>query len=98
MEGGSISWRKSYTAQFKLEIVEVTKEKWSHEAGRMFNVGESSVRERRKAETVLKSLHKRKHATRFRRCLWPTIEKKNYDWVVNERAEGMRISTVHVLQ
>ena len=34
----------------------------------------------------------------FRRCLWPTTEKKLYDWVVNERAKGMRISTVHVLQ
>jgi hypothetical protein len=34
---------------------------------------------------------------RFRRCLWPTTEKK-YDWVVNERANGMSISTVRVLQ
>lgn len=76
MEGGSISRRKSYTAQFKLEVVEVAKEKGNREAGRLFNVGESSVREWRKAETVLKSLHKRKRAMRFRRCLWPTIEKK----------------------
>jgi hypothetical protein len=30
--------------------------------------------------------------------LWPTIEKKLYDWIVNERAKGMRISTVRVLQ
>jgi len=30
--------------------------------------------------------------------LWPTIEKKLCDWVVNERAKGMRISTVRVLQ
>jgi hypothetical protein len=30
--------------------------------------------------------------------LWPTIEIKLYDWVVNERAKSMRISTVHVLQ
>ena len=35
---------------------------------------------------------------RFRRWLWPTIEKKLYDWVVNERSKGMRISTVRVLQ
>jgi hypothetical protein len=35
---------------------------------------------------------------RFRRCLWPTIRKKLYDWVVNERTKGMRISTVRVLQ
>jgi transposase-like protein len=99
MEGGSISRRKSYTAQFKLEVVEVAKEKGNRETGRLFNVGESSVWEWRKAETVLKSLHKRKRAKRFRRCLWPTIEKKKlYDWVVNERAKGMRISAVHMLQ
>jgi transposase-like protein len=76
VEGGSTSWRKSHTAQFKLEVVEVAKEKGNREAGRLFNVGESSVREWQKAETVLKSLHKRKRAMRFRRCLWPTIEKK----------------------
>jgi transposase-like protein len=97
MEGGSIFQRKSYTATFKLEVVEVAKEKGNREAGRLFNVVESSVREWRKAETVLKSLHNRKRAMQFRRCLWPTI-KKNYDWVVNERAKGMRISTVRVLQ
>jgi hypothetical protein len=34
----------------------------------------------------------------FGRCLWPTIEKKLCDWVVNERAKSMRISTVRVLQ
>jgi len=97
MKGGSISRRKSYTAQFKLEVVEVANEKGNHEAGRLFKVGESSVREWQKAETVLKSLHKRKRAMRFRRCLWSTIEKKLYDWVVNERAKGMRISRVRVL-
>jgi transposase-like protein len=98
MEGGSISRRKSYTAQFKLEVIEVATEKGNREAGRQFNVGESSVREWRMAETFLKSLHKRKRAMRSRRCLWPTIEKKLYDWVVNERAKGMRTPTVRVLQ
>jgi hypothetical protein len=42
VEGGSISWRKSYTAQFKLEVVEVAKEKENRKARRLFNVGESS--------------------------------------------------------
>jgi len=78
MEGGSTgnSRRKSYTAKFKLEVVEVAKEKGNREAGRLFNVGESSVREWRKAETVLNVLHKKKRAMRFGRCLWPTTEKK----------------------
>jgi transposase-like protein len=54
MEGGSSSnfRRKSYTTKFKLEVIEVAKEKGNCEAGRLFNVGESSVREWRKAETV----------------------------------------------
>jgi hypothetical protein len=42
MEGGSISRRKSYTAQFKL-VVEVAKEKGNREASGLFNVRESSV-------------------------------------------------------
>jgi transposase-like protein len=51
MEGESTgnSRRKSYTAKFKLKVVEVAKEKGNREAGRLFNVGESSVREWRKS-------------------------------------------------
>jgi len=45
MEGGSTgnSRRKSYTTKFKLEVIEVAKEKGNREAGRLFNVGESSI-------------------------------------------------------
>jgi hypothetical protein len=77
MDGGSTgnSRRKSYKTKFKLEAVEVAKEKGNREAGRLFNVGESSVREWRKAETVLNVLHNNKRAMWFGRCLWPTIEK-----------------------
>jgi hypothetical protein len=39
MEGGSISRRKTYTAQFKLEVVEVAKVKGNRKAGRLFKVG-----------------------------------------------------------
>jgi hypothetical protein len=47
----------------------------------------------------LNVLHKKKRAMRFGRCLWPTIEEKKLrEWVVNERAKCMRISTVRVLQ
>jgi transposase-like protein len=98
MAAGSVSRRKSYTAQFKLEVIEAAKEKGNREAARQFDVGESSVREWRKTEAVLKCSHKRKRAMRFRKCLWPNAEKKLYDWVVKEREKGMRISTVRVLQ
>jgi len=74
MEGGSTgnSRRKSYTAKFKLEVVEVAKGKGNREAGRLFNVGESSVREWQKAETVLNVLHTKKRAMRFGRCFFCT--------------------------
>jgi hypothetical protein len=55
---------------------EVAKEKENREAGRLFSVGESSVHEWKKAEIVQKYLHLMKRAMRFRRCLWPTIERK----------------------
>jgi len=47
MEGGSTgkSRRKSYTAKFKLEVVEVAKEEGNREAGRLFNVGNSLMLE-----------------------------------------------------
>jgi len=66
MEGGSTgkSRRKSYTAKFKLEV-EVAKEKGNREAGRLFIVGESSVQEWRKAETVLNVLHNKKRHTKI---------------------------------
>jgi hypothetical protein len=50
MEDRSTSWRKFYTVHFKLEVVEVAKEKGNREAGRLFPVeswaavGENCVR------------------------------------------------------
>jgi hypothetical protein len=62
MEKKNIVRRKSYTAMFKLEVVNFAKEKGNREAARKFNVGETSVREWRKEETVIKCLHQKKHA------------------------------------
>jgi hypothetical protein len=75
MEKESIVRRKSYTAMFKLEVVEFTKEKGNREAARKFNVGETSVREWRKEEVAIKCLHRKKCALRYRRCFWPELEK-----------------------
>jgi transposase-like protein len=49
--------RKPYTAMFKLEVVDFAKEKGNCEAARKFNVGETSIREWRKEEAVIKCLH-----------------------------------------
>jgi transposase-like protein len=52
-EKKNIVRRKSYTAMFKLEVVDFAKEKGNHEAARKFNVGETSIREWRKEEAVI---------------------------------------------
>jgi transposase-like protein len=52
----SIVLRKSYTAMFKLEVVDFAKEKGNCEAARKFNVVETGVQEWRK-EAVIQCLH-----------------------------------------
>jgi transposase-like protein len=44
MEKKNIVRRKSYTAMFKLEVVDFVKEKGNREAARKFNVGEKKKR------------------------------------------------------
>jgi hypothetical protein len=57
MEKKKIVQRKSYTAMFNLEVVDFVKEKGNCEAAKKFNVGETSVREWRKEDAVIKCLH-----------------------------------------
>jgi Zn ribbon nucleic-acid-binding protein len=49
----NIVWRKSYTAMFKLEVADFTKEKGNRKAARKFNVGDTSVREWREEEVTV---------------------------------------------
>jgi transposase-like protein len=97
MEKESIMRRKSYTAMFKLEVVEFTNEKGNCEAARKFNVGETSVREWRKEEAAIKCLYRKKHALRYRRCFWPELEKSLVEWVISERLKGNKVSTTSIL-
>jgi transposase-like protein len=84
MEKKNIMRRKSYTAMFKLEVVDFAKEKGNREAAKKFNVRETSVWEWRK-EAAIKCLHRKKRASRYRRCFWPELEKTLVKWVLSER-------------
>ena len=44
------SKRRSYTANFKLEVIEVAKQKGNRAAGRQFSIDESTIRGWRKLE------------------------------------------------
>jgi transposase-like protein len=97
MEKESIVRRKSYTAMFKLEVVDFAKEKGNREAARKFNVGETSAREQRKEEAAIKCLHRKKRAMGYRRCFWPELEKTLVEWVLSERLKGSKVSTTSIL-
>jgi hypothetical protein len=82
---------------FKLEVVDFAKEKGNREAARKFNAGETSVQEWWKEEAVIKCLHQKKRAMRYRRCSWPELEKTLVEWVLSERLKGCKVSTTSIL-
>jgi hypothetical protein len=92
MKKESIVRRKSYTAMFKLEVVDFAKEKGNREAARKFNVGETSIREWRKEEVAIMCLHRKKRAMRYRRCFWQELKKTLVEWVLSERLKCQQLA------
>lgn len=88
--------RYSYTAARKLEIVNYAKEHGNRAAGRNFLVGESSVREWRKDELVLKMIQPTKRAVRGRKEYYPEIEEALKNWVLEKRSKGFKVSTIEI--
>jgi hypothetical protein len=67
---------------FKLEVVDFAKEKGNCETARKFKVGETNVREWRKEEAAIKSLHQKKRA--FGDTSTPEIEDHEESTSENE--------------
>jgi len=88
--------RKSYTAEHKLEVVAYAKEHGNRAAGRQYGVGETSVREWKKAEEELKMLQPRKRARRGQSAKWPILEDNLASWVHAQRDAGRAVSTVNI--
>jgi transposase-like protein len=89
--------RKLYTAMFKLEVVDFSKEEGNREAARTFNVGETSLQEWRKEEAAIKCLDQKKRAMTYRRCFRPELEETLVEWVLSERLKGNTVSTTSIL-
>jgi hypothetical protein len=83
---------KKYCAEkivYSYVFVDFAKEKGNREAVRKFNVGETSVREWRKEEAVIKCLHQKKRAMRYKKTL--------VEWVLSMRLKGSKVSTTSIL-
>jgi transposase-like protein len=87
--------RRSFTAEFKLKVVEKAEKDGNREAGSYFEVDEKAVRNWRKQKDVLKSMG-RKRSNRHGKVKWPALEENLLRWVLDQRNAGHSISTVKI--
>ncbi|XP_056144003.1 DNA-directed RNA polymerase III subunit RPC4 isoform X2 [Lampris incognitus] len=85
--------RKSYTAEFKLQMVKYAAEHGNRAAERQFGVSEKIVRDWRRAEATLGEMRKTKRANRGLKARWPELEGKVREWALEQRAAGRAPST-----
>ena len=86
--------RKSYSADYKLQVVKYAAENGNRAAERKFGVNEKLVRDWRKAEVTLTTMKKTKKANRGLKARWPELEKRVHSWVLEQRAAGRGLSAV----
>ncbi len=67
--------RKSYSADYKLQVVKYAAENGNGVAERKFGVREKLVRDRRKAEVALIAMKKTKKANCELKARWPQLEE-----------------------
>lgn len=88
--------RKSYTADFKLTVIDYADIHGNRSAGREFSVDEKSVREWRKEKGVLERINPRKRARRGPKARWPNLESDLKEWVLAQRENNRPVSTVAI--
>uniref|UniRef100_A0AAR2J5P4 HTH CENPB-type domain-containing protein n=1 Tax=Pygocentrus nattereri TaxID=42514 RepID=A0AAR2J5P4_PYGNA len=79
------SKRKSYSADYKLQVVKYAAENGNRAAERKFGVTEKLVRDWRKAEVSLTAMKKTKKANRGLKARWPQLEERVRTWVLEQR-------------
>ncbi|GFW46639.1 pogo transposable element with KRAB [Trichonephila clavipes] len=87
--------RRSFTAEFKLKVVEKAEKDGNREVGRYFEVDEKAVRNWRKQTDVLKSMG-RKRSNRHGKVKWPALKENLLRWVLDQRNARHSISTVKI--
>ncbi|XP_037095214.1 DNA (cytosine-5)-methyltransferase 3C-like isoform X2 [Syngnathus acus] len=88
--------RKSYSAEFKLQVVNYADQLGNRPAGRMFGVSEKGVRMWRKAKVALTAMKKTKKANRGLKARWPQLEEQVHRWALEQRAGGRDLSTTEL--
>jgi transposase-like protein len=89
-----MSKRKSYTADFKLKVIDFAETNGNRAAGREYNVDETFIRDWKKLKTSLKYMNRNKRANRGKIAQWPELEELK-NWIVERRrVEKRQVSTI----
>ena len=85
--------RQSFTAAFKLKVIQVAEAEGNRAAARKYDIAESNVRRWRADKENLNEAPKQQKARRGKSAKWPEMEEELLNWVKEKRQEGCAIST-----
>lgn len=86
----------SYSTEFQLQVIKLAAEHGNCAANHKFGAREKLVRDWRMVEVMLTTMKRLKKMNHGSKARWPALEKKVKTWVLEERAEGRRPSTVQL--
>ena len=90
--------RTSYTASFKLRVVEEAEKTSNRGAGRKFGVNEKLVRDwRKKKDELMKLPRTAKSARPGMKPHWPELKNKLHEWILDKRLNGLGISEAKMM-
>lgn len=84
--------RTSYTAAFKLKVLEYAEQHGKRAAGRHFGVDESNVRLWEKKKHIYQAIPESKKAIRGKAAFYPELEEELKGWIYQQSANGIAVS------
>jgi hypothetical protein len=88
--------RKSYTAGFKLNVIDHAKKFGTRAAALKFEVGENMIRKWKQEEERLTACNRNRRAFRGLSPKWPGLEERLKNWVIEKRAQNRTITTMMI--
>lgn len=84
--------RRSYTANFKLQVIAFAETYNNSMAARHFSISEKLVRDWRKIRKEIAEMPKGKKAARGRRPMFDALEKRLVGWIQESRMDGLIVT------
>ena len=88
--------RHSYSASFKLQVVNQAEEHGNRAAARDFDVNKSMVQKWKQQKESLSLVKRSKLSFCGRKAMWPQLEEQLEEWILQQRKESRSVSTVSI--